>query len=264
MEHTYWHKQTSKSPLFPTLLWSRPENRLLAGKLLIIGGNLHSFAAPATAYNAATTAGVGVAKILLPNDLKKTVGPIFEDVEFAPSTPSGSFNQKALAELHDLASWSDAVLLAGDFGRNSETAILLEKFVEKYKGAATITKDTVDYFTSYPSILNRVETTLVVNLEQLQKLAIAAKFTQAFTLGMDLLQIIDTLHTFTLQYPAEIVVKHLQNICVAVGGEVSTTKLEEEQPIWQVVTAARAATWRLQNPSQPFQALTTSLVTHEG
>ena len=44
MNHDYWHKQTSSKPLFPELIWSRPENRQLAGKLLIIGGNLHGFA----------------------------------------------------------------------------------------------------------------------------------------------------------------------------------------------------------------------------
>ena len=47
MAREYWQRQTSEKPLFADVLWSRPENRNLAGKLLIAGGNLYGFAAPA-------------------------------------------------------------------------------------------------------------------------------------------------------------------------------------------------------------------------
>ena len=87
----YWHKQFD-SPLFSDLLWSRPENKQFAGKLLIIGGNLHGFAAPASAYEQSQRAGIGVARVILPDALQKTIGRIFEAGEFAPSTPSGSFS----------------------------------------------------------------------------------------------------------------------------------------------------------------------------
>jgi len=60
MENTYWHKQTAEKPLFPDMLWSKPENKSHAGKLLIIGGNLHGFAAAAEAYNQATKAGIAM------------------------------------------------------------------------------------------------------------------------------------------------------------------------------------------------------------
>src|SRR3982750_3265194 len=99
MERTYWHKQTPEKPLFPDLLWSRPENRAHAGKLLIMGGNAHGFAAPAEAYAESEQAGIGAARVLLPDSLQKTVGRTFAAGEYAPSTPSGSFSQKALAEL---------------------------------------------------------------------------------------------------------------------------------------------------------------------
>jgi NAD(P)H-hydrate repair Nnr-like enzyme with NAD(P)H-hydrate dehydratase domain len=57
MENTNWLKQTSDKPVFPDLLWSRPENRKYAGKLLIIGGNKHGVAAPGIAFSAAQKAG---------------------------------------------------------------------------------------------------------------------------------------------------------------------------------------------------------------
>ncbi len=131
MTPEYWHKQPVGKLLFPELEWSRPENKQFAGKLLIVGGNLHGFAAPAEAYAAAAKAGIGTAHVLLPDAIQKVVGHFIENGEFAASTPSGSFSQKALIELLEWCRWSDGVLFAGDLGRNSETAILVEKFLQK-------------------------------------------------------------------------------------------------------------------------------------
>src|SRR5580704_1951753 len=139
--HDYWHRQTADKPLFPELLWSRPEHKAQAGKLLIIGGNLHGFAAPAEAFAIAEKTGIGTTRVLLPDALHKTIGKVFMAGEFAPSTPSGSFAKKSLAEFLEMANWADAVLIAGELGRNSETAIVLEQFVEKYSGQLTIAKD---------------------------------------------------------------------------------------------------------------------------
>src|SRR3954462_7666379 len=113
MDRTYWHKQTPDKPLFPDLLWSRPENKRQAGKLLIVGGNTHGFAAAGEAYAEAIKAGIGTARVLLPDGLQKTVGRVFEAGEYAPSTPSGSFGRQALAELLSLSRWADGTLLAG-------------------------------------------------------------------------------------------------------------------------------------------------------
>lgn len=261
MADTYWHKQTRDKPLFPELLWSRPENRNQAGKLAIIGGNSFGFAAVAEAYQAAIKAGVGTARVLLPEAVKKVVGPVMAEGEFAPSNPSGSFARTALAEFLDLSAWADGVLLAGDLGRNSETAILLEKFVHKYTGGLIVTKDAVDYFTTDPArMLQRPDTVLVLSLSQLQKLVQHSGFDRAVTFGMDLLQLVDLLHDFTTTFQTEIVVKHLENMFVAVDGQVSTTKLSDDVAVWRVTTAARAAVWRLQNSARLFEALSTSVL----
>jgi NAD(P)H-hydrate repair Nnr-like enzyme with NAD(P)H-hydrate dehydratase domain len=63
VENTNWFKQRQTEPLFADLLWSRPENRLRAGKLLIIGGNKHLVAAPGNAYTAAEKAGIGSCRV---------------------------------------------------------------------------------------------------------------------------------------------------------------------------------------------------------
>ncbi len=262
MERDYWVRQEAGKPLFPELEWSRPEHRAAAGKLLVVGGNAHGFAAPAEAYAAAVKAGVGTARVLLPDAVRKIVGRFLENGEFAPSTPSGSFGQKALDELLLQSGWADAVLLAGDFGRNSETAILLEKFLSKSPLAATLTKDTVDYATSAPqTVLNRPETLLVLSLSQLQRLGTAAKFTTPISFSMDLLHLAEWLHEFTTQHKPFIIVKHLDHLLVAAEGRVSSTKLAAEMPIWRVLVAAQASVWWLQNPGQPFKALTTAVQT---
>ncbi len=261
MDRTYWHKQTVDGPLYPDLLWSRPENRATAGKLLIIGGSAHGFAAPAEAYEQAVKAGIGTAKVLLPDVLEKTVGKVFEAGEFAGSTATGSFGKQALAEWLAFASWADSVLVAGDLGRNSETAIVLEQFAAKYSGQLNLTKDAVDYFTkNSDQILKRPATTLVLSLAQLQQLARSAHFEQAITFGMDLLRLVDFLHELTDRYATNLVVKHLENIFVAGGGQVNTTKLAQDKETWRVTAAAHCAVWWLQNPTKTFEALTTAVL----
>ena len=78
MANTFWHKQTPDQPLYPDLLWSRPQNKKQAGKLLVVGGNAHGFAAAGEAFAQATAAGIGTARVLLPDSLRKTVGRGFE------------------------------------------------------------------------------------------------------------------------------------------------------------------------------------------
>lgn len=257
----FWIKQPQDKPAFEDLLWSRPESRHTAGKLLIIGGNIHSFAAVGQAYQSAQTTGIGTIRVIMPDSLQKTVSKLLPEAGFAISTPSGSFSQAALGEFLEQADWADAVLIAGDLGRNSETAILLEKFVTKYKGQLILTKDAVDYFSRMPaSLIDRPDTCLVLTLAQLQLIASAAKSTEAFTFNLDLIQLIEKLHKFTADSKVNLIIKHLNNMVVAVDGQVSTTKTDlGEEDSWRVSTAARASVWWLQNPSKTFEALTTSL-----
>ena len=261
MTNNYWLRQTAGTLLFPDLEWSKPENKKLAGKLLIVGGNLHGFSAPAQAFSKATEAGIGTTRVLLPDSIQKVVGAFIPDAEYGPSTPSGSFAQKSVDTWLDSAAWADGVLLAGDFGRNSETAIVLEKFVHKFQGFITLVKDAVDYFISVPQpVLTRPNTTLVLDYAQLQKLAINARFTQAFTSDMDLFLMVEVLHEFTTTYPAAIITKQHDTLIVAVNGQVSSTRIGKNMDTWRVSTAAHTAVWWLQHPNKQFESLTTALV----
>lgn len=257
----YWQKQAADKPQFPDLLWSRPETLTGRGKLLIIGGNAFGFAAPAEAAAAAEKAGIGVSRILLPQPVAKLLPKSVMEVEFAPGTPSGSFARGSLAEICDLAAWADGVLLAGDFGRNSETAIMLEQLIQKYTGQLTITQDAADYFIKSPApLLNRPETLLVISIAQLQKLATAARFTTAIKYEMDFIRLIEALHEFTQQHQIALMTKHHSTMFVALQGQVSTSRLDQDPKVWRVKAAAAASVWWLQNPSKTFEALTSSIL----
>ncbi len=259
MDHTYWQKQTKELPLFGELLWSRPENRRHAGKLLVLGGNLHGFSDPASAYSEAGKAGIGTCRVLLPDALHKTVGQLFPAAEYAASTAtSGSFARAALDEWLSQSAWADGVVLAGNFGHNSETSILIDSYVEKYGGPLTLVNDAIDYALNAPELfLSRPETSLVVSTAQLQKLAIAAKTATPITSSMALLQLADALYSFTKQHQATIVTYHDGTVLVGVNGKVSSTRIHGAN---LTNIAAHAAVWWLQNPAKPFEAITTSLL----
>jgi NAD(P)H-hydrate repair Nnr-like enzyme with NAD(P)H-hydrate dehydratase domain len=256
MENTNWLKQTSDKPQFPDLLWSRPENRKHAGKLLIIGGNKHAVAAPGIAFSAAQKAGVGTCRALLPNATKKMIGKFFPEAEFAASTPSGSFGREGLAQLLELAEWSDGVLLAGDFGRNSETAILLESFAQKYTGQLTIAQDAVDYFLQKNSALFERENTLaVINYGKLQKLAQNNRPTPPIKYEMNMHQLVEIMQ----QWKINLITSHAGQFVAAANGKVSTIKMAKESN-WQIELAAYASVWWLQQPQKSFEAYTTAVL----
>jgi hypothetical protein len=77
---------------------------------------------------------------------------------------------------------------------------------------------------------------------------------------MQLTTLVETLHKFTISYPVTIVVFHLNQLVVAHDGRVSSTPWEEVMMIWRGSVAAKASVFWLQNPSKPFEAITTSIV----
>ncbi|HEY1645048.1 MAG TPA: hypothetical protein VGF75_01530 [Candidatus Saccharimonadales bacterium] len=253
--HSYWHPQKADSPLYPDLIWSQPENKNQAGKLLIVGGNAQGFSAPAKAYELSTKAGVGSIKVALPDSLEKSLKSSLEDAVFCPSTPSGSFASRGLAELIDYSGWSDLAMLCGDFGRNSETAILLERFTEEYKGSLSITKDGLDYFTTNPSkLISRPNTLIVGTIAQLQKISIKASPAKPILFSMGLLQLVEALHDLTHEYPIALITMHENNLLTAFNGQVSSTILPKPIERWRVEITSYGSVWWLQNAGKLFEA----------
>lgn len=260
MENTYWKKQTSNKPLYPDVEWNKPEQRSQAGRLGIIGGNKLGFAGVREAYGIATTSGVGEVRVLLPDALKKTIPPVMTDVIFGATNPSGSLARDAHTEMQAIAAWATGVILIGDAGRNSETAILYEDFLKDYTGPLTITRDAIDLIkNSASTIVERPDTLLVISFAQLQKLFQSVYYPKILTFSMQLAQLVDALHKFTITYPVSIMVLHKEYIVVAHNGDVTTTEWQNPMAIWRGSVAAKAASYWLWNPKSTLVAATASI-----
>lgn len=261
MDYSYWRKQTADTPLFPDIEWSKPENRLQAGKLGIVGGNKLGFAGVAEAYSIGKAAGVGEIRVLLPDVLRKTIPTSITDAQFAPTNPSGSLAKDAAAELATMTSWASGILLIGDAGRSSETAILYEQFIQDYQGQLVITRDAVDLVkNNAQALVDRPNTLLVVSFAQLQKLFQSVYYPKVLTFSMQLTNLVEALHKFTISYPVTIAVLHKDHFLVAHAGEVVTTEWTNPMAIWRGSVAARAAVYWVWNPGKTMESVVTSLI----
>ena len=258
---SYWLKQSPTKPLFPNVQWNKPEQRGHAGKLGIIGGNKLGFSAVGDAYMGALDAGVGSVRVLLPDMLKKAVPPVITDVVFGASNPSGGLARDAVPDMQAMSAWANAVLLIGDAGRNSETAILYEDFVRGFTGQLTITRDAIDLLQNTPDlVVERPDTLLVVSFAQLQKMFSKLYYPKILTFSMHLQQLVETLHKFTITYPVTIMTFHQEQLVIASGGQVTTTPWDNPMSIWKGSVATHAAAYWIWNPAKPLAAATASLV----
>jgi NAD(P)H-hydrate repair Nnr-like enzyme with NAD(P)H-hydrate dehydratase domain len=261
MDYSYWKKQAAGTPLFPDIEWSKPEQKSMAGKLGIIGGNKLGFAGVAEAYAVAHATGAGTIRVLLPDVLRKTIPAAMTDALFAPTNPSGSLSKDALDEMNAMSAWANEVLLIGDAGRSSETAILYEQFIQKYQGQLVLTRDAVDLVKNSAELLvERPKTVLVVSFAQLQKLFQSVYYPKVLTFSMQLTNLIEAVHKFTITYPCTIVVLHKDHIIIAHEGEVVSQVWDNPMLIWRGTVAAKAAAYWLWSPVKPLQAITSSII----
>lgn len=259
--HTYWSKQTPPKALFPDIEWNKPEQRSMAGRLGIIGGNKLGFAGVGESYSIATSAGVGEVRVLLPDLLRKTIPPSITEALFGASNPSGGLARDATPEMHALGEWATGVLMIGDAGRNSETAILYEDFIQDYGGRLTITRDAVDLMkNSMNIVVERPNTAIVVSFAQLQKIFQGVYYPKILTFSMQLQQLVEAVHKFTITYPVTIMTFHQNQLVIASNGDVTTTPWENPMAIWRGAVATQAAVYWLWSPQKPLQAMTASLL----
>ena len=264
MDNSYWRTQTTTKPLFPDLEWAKPEQRSMAGRLGIIGGNKLGFAGVAEAYSRALVTGVGQVKVVLPDVLKKSIPPSITDTVFAATNPSGSLSKDAAPELDALAAWATGILCIGDAGRNSETAILYENFLQQYDGPLVLTRDAVDLIkNSSQALVERPNTLLILSFAQLQKLFQSVYYPKILTFSMQLAQLVDAVHKFTITYPVAIAVLHKDHLIVASNGQVTTTPWENAMAIWRGSVATVAACYLLWHPNRPLEAVSASLVSKD-
>lgn len=258
--HDYWHRQETDKPLYADILWSRPENKRLAKKLVSIGGNSHAFMNVAASYELVLEAGIGSCRVVLPDKLEKVIGKSIENVVYLPSDASGGISKDAVNAMHGYAEWGNGVFFSGDLGHSSETAVFTERFVRDTNSNLILSGDSLDAFYENPDILFDKEGTLfVADIKQLQKMAPKLGISTPVTHAMSLLQLVEVLHEVTADRESMIITHNDGITAVAMYGEVSTTQVLTDDH-WQIQTASKAAVFFLQHPEKPFQAVTTSLI----
>jgi NAD(P)H-hydrate repair Nnr-like enzyme with NAD(P)H-hydrate dehydratase domain len=261
MDFDYWKKQPADAPLYPDIEWSKPEQRGLAGKIGIIGGNKLGFAGVAEAYGLTRQTGAGEVRALLPDALRKTIPKTITDTLFAATNVSGSLAGEALSDMKALGDWAQSILLIGDAGRSGETAIVYEQFIAQYTGQLVLTRDAIDLVkNNTQTLVERPNTLLVASFAQLQKIFQAVYYPKVLTFSMQLTNLVEALHKFTITYPVTIAVLHKESFLIAHDGEIITTPWDNPMAIWRGGVAAKAACYWLWNPKRPVEAIATSLV----
>lgn len=254
-------QELEKSELFDEIEWEKPINRSQAGNVLIVGGSPHGFAVVGNSFEYCEAAGAGRVKIVMPISTKHAVEEFTKEAVFLPATVSGSFSKKGLSELKALSLDAWVTLMAGDFGRNSETALLVEGFLMSSSGKVVISKDAMDFAsTSYPGpVLKRDETVLVASLSQLQRLLRNAGHSEAIEFSMSMDRICKLLRDVSVSNGAKIVTAHHGYVIVIVGENVSITKMPFDEGLWQTRVAAYVSVYWMQHESKPFKAITSAV-----
>lgn len=285
---SYWRKQTK--PLFDDLIWNIPEQK--TGNITVTGGNSQNFSAIVRISEfLSRDFPLKTVTTLLPDALRSQLPPL-GNLLFAPSTTSGSFAKSG--ELNHFFDAAQFNLLAGDLSKNSATAIALTDAISftlrsastapadigapstdvssASSGAPTvhpllITRDAVDLLApTAGQILAHPQLFLVASMAQLQKLFRAVYYPRMIMLSQPLIPLVETLHKFTLTYPATILTFHQENILVASHGEVISTPIADTDyspiSLWSGQLAGRIAALNLFNPGKPLEATTAAILMH--
>jgi hypothetical protein len=248
-----WQKQGDE-PLFPDLLWSRPENKRQAGKLLIIGGHANEFQNISACYSFAREAGAGHIRFLMPESLSNLAGHI-EGAEFAPANRSGGFAKSALAQFFDLSDWADHVLLAGDLGKNSETTVILDGFLLKGPKPITLAQESLQSIGIDFSRLVNMSLTLIVDRNIFQKIGTATGTHIPITSLTTYENMGGIIQDISKRSKASLVILDEANIWAAARGNLVAT---QSKPVDMNALASYCAVWQMQNQTKSLQALATA------
>ena len=248
-------RQTGE-PLYPKVLWNRPISRSAAGRLLVVGGHLHGVALLQGGFQVAEAAGIGSLTVLAPDALRPLLGAITE-IEFAPSTMSGSLAKAGMAHLLELSSYADACLIGPDLSNNSETAILIENFIDKYHQPLILADNGLEVIPQIPdSIRNRPNTLIILSMQQLFKLA--GKLDLPINIRPDsgLVGKVEIVRDFW-----QVLKTHLAligpEIIIKVGDQESATVITHQPASLPAAALGVLSVAYAQNPSSRYQGLTT-------
>jgi NAD(P)H-hydrate repair Nnr-like enzyme with NAD(P)H-hydrate dehydratase domain len=158
-------------PLFPKALYNRPLTRLTAGRLLVIGGQIHEFSQPTAIHQLALAAGLGECRVIMPDALASVLGGA-NGVYFGASTTSGSLARAALGRILELSEETDATAIGASLTNNSDTTMLIERLLAELKTPLVVFADGLASIGSQLDILSsRPYTLFILTMAEVFKLA---------------------------------------------------------------------------------------------
>ncbi len=179
--------------------------------------------------------------------LRSAVKAADSPFEFLPDTTSGSLSLEAFGPLMTYLNWSDLALFIGDLGRSSETALLLENVVQKYRGRMVITRDSVHYFKNQPSLLTKRQGTIIVlSFADLQHMLMLSGLTIKFSSG--LVPNLEKIAGYSVTQEACFVTRFEDYYLIAEKGRTAISKSKSPSVAWRANAASGVASCYLNNP----------------
>ena len=254
MNNLNWQKQSKNKALFEDIIWSKPQNKLSAGKYLIIGGNVHELIKSAIIYDSFMKVGASNIRLAMPIAVRKLIKDRSLNIDFLPSTPSGSFSLQATAEILDLAKLSDIAIISSDISKNSETTLMQEHFINNYHKKVCLLSDNIAIFDQFEiDKIDYNEILLIGEVKHLQKLLIN-KFNVLIKESDELYLTVKALSDLTQKIPIKIVTLKNNMILVASAAKVCSTEVDRKINNW-IEEICGPACFYLINNSDPYKAL---------
>ena len=274
----YWQKQDK--PLFQDLDWNIPEQK--QNHITVVGGNSQNFANIVRISEfLSTNFPFKTVETVFPDALRKNFPFSLPNLTFLPSTASGSFDRSPL--LAETFAKSDFIFLAGDLTKNSITSVAIADALKSVLVAEVstdstqtdqspaktlpkllITRDSADLLLAESEFLLENSAFFVVSMAQLQKIFRAVYYPKVLMLSSPLAQVVETLHKFTLSYPATILTFHEGQLLVAHDGKIISTPLEltKYNPVslWSGELAAQVLALNLWIPNKPLASTAAAVV----
>jgi|GEM_PF-5747075 len=221
----YWLKQEDK-PIFPDILWSRPENKSFLPKVVIVGGSKQGFAKSAAVYQSAAESGCSSLRLFLPSVLKDALPPS-SDFVFVDSNRTGSFDSSLYDNLLVAKPMTDVFVISEDSGKESETVQAIHKIIKDddcdmlFAGKAILANDS--YFDEL--IKRKSNTTLVLDTNSLQKVASRLPVQVFFKSDDGLVDVVKKTHSITKELKKIIIITKFEDtILIVEAGEVFSSK----------------------------------------
>ncbi len=257
--NTVWEIQNSDKALFPDVLWDKPENKIHANSALIIGGSSTNFHLVSDAYAYAQKINFAQLKFYLPKSLEKLTRSLLINTEYGDINKSGSFAMTNLANLISLSAQYDSTILIGNLGESSETNLLFEKLSNQIINKNLILcNDSLQFLNNQQLTTNPEKFTLIVELNQLQKIIRLLNFSQNIKSSDDLTIIADIVSKLAKKYLLKIVLRMNQHVLVFADDKCSLTKKNQIDDKWSSKISVEIASWMNFNTVKKYERLTTA------